>query len=195
MKESTVDTSGQRGLVHRLEALPQTTPVLVILSRLPLLSKSMPAPSKPTPSTQSPAVTLTFSATELLQLEAVASLHGESLSDFIQRAALESAKVSSSTVTKRNMGSADDLWLTESFADARESEATPELFAPVADQLEPDAAEPTASVAKRGVVGEQSKLAKGQGLVWEIRRALGRERLHGLGCTDWAGRGNTWRLS
>jgi hypothetical protein len=149
----------------------------------------MLAPFKPIPSAPNPEVTLTFTATEISQLEAVASLHGESVQAFVQRAALEAAKVSSYSAAKKgakqNTGGADALWLTESLTDISESKATEaaDLFAPVADQPDPDVAEPTAPVADRGVVGEPSKLAKGKGLVWEIRRALGRERLHGLGWT------------
>jgi hypothetical protein len=144
--------------------------------------------SKPISIAQSPTLTLTFSPNELTQLKAFAALHGESVEAFVQRAALEAAQITSDERSApQSARSADALWLTESFADIPEPEKTLDLFAPVADQPEPQAAEAvsseTALPAKRGVVGEQSKLAKGKGLVWEIRRALGQERLHGLGWT------------
>ena len=102
----------------------------------------------------------------------------------MQNAALELAHIT--TAKKSSKSSANDtgaLWLTNGFADAPEVKA-PDLFAPVDAQEGPKSVEsaPT-QTPKRGVVGEQSTLARGHGLVWDIRRALGRQRVHGLGWT------------
>ncbi len=138
-------------------------------------------------STPTPTVTLTFSPKDLPQLEAFAALHGTTLASFIQRAALEAADITPSTASKKSARSSESelaaSWLNEPLSNAPEVEAptpTRELFAPVD---EPESAEPTPTPTKKGVAGEPSKLARGTGPVWEIRRALGNERVHGLGWT------------
>ena len=126
-------------------------------------------------------ITLSFSLGEISQLEAFASLHGVSLSAFVKSAALDAAHIATSPA-KKSAPDPSALWMSKEFADTAESkENTSDLFAPIDAIDEPDAA--TAPVAKRGVTGEQSKFARGMGPVWEIRQALGRERVHGLGWT------------
>lgn len=140
----------------------------------------MPAPKNP--NTQNTEITLTFTAPELAQLEAFAALHGEPVAAFVHRAALEAAHIAHTKKSAENR--VDDtgaLWLTEGLADAPEAEG-PDLFAPVDDSQEPEVVE-TEPTLKRGVAGEPSPLAKGHGPVWEVRRALGAERVHGLGWT------------
>lgn len=148
----------------------------------------MPAPKNP--STQITEITLAFSAPELSQLEAIAALHGESVTAFIHNAALEAAHIApAQRSAKISANDTSALWLNEAFANIPEprDEETPDLFASVSAPEGPEAvvASPVAATPapKRGVAGEQSALAKGHGLVWEIRRALGRERVYGLGWT------------
>ena len=141
----------------------------------------------PSSLTQAPQVIVTFSPNELSQLEAFATLHGESVTAFVQRAALDAAQVTASHKTTNS----DALWLSETSAESPLPET--DLFAPVdkvgvieAGVPEDSASVETGSVApppKRSVAGEPSKFAKGRGPVWEIRQALGRERVHGLGWT------------
>ncbi len=120
---------------------------------------------------------MSFSPKDLSQLEAFATLHGTTLASFIQRAALEAARITPSTVSTKNAQSNEsDLaasWLNEPLSNAPEEEA------PTPDRSEEAAPTPT----KRRVAGEPSRLARGEGPVWEIRRALGAERVHGLGWT------------
>lgn len=142
----------------------------------------MPAPKNSNP--QTVEITLTFSAAELAQLEAFAALHGESVAAFVQRVALDAANITSTKKSAKD-GPSDTsaLWLTATATVAPEPpEDAPDLFAPV-DVLEEPESIAVAPAPKRGVAGEQSALAKGHGPVWEIRRALGRERVHGLGWT------------
>jgi hypothetical protein len=139
----------------------------------------MPVPNISTPPS---AVTLSFSPSDFSQLEAFASLHGETVTDFVQRAALEAASITSTKKGEQSKPSDPDaLWLTEGFADAREeAEVEVDLFAPMEAKAKPQSVKPS---PKRGLAGEPSTLAKGHGPVREIRRALGRERVHGLGWT------------
>jgi len=133
-------------------------------------------------SPQNPEITLTFTASELLQLEAIEALQGVSVRDFVQRAALEAAHI---TTSPQNLSSGDPLWMGETLSENPKTEAVLDLFAPIEREAEPQAVQSAVQprAAKRGVAGEPSSLAKGQGPVWEIRRALGRERVHGLGWT------------
>jgi uncharacterized protein (DUF1778 family) len=128
-----------------------------------------------------PAVTLTFSPSDLSQLEAFATLHGTTVAAFIQKAALEAAHITTPTKSAVKVNDPGALWLTDSFESAPEET---DLFAPTAapDEAAPSATAPV-PVAKRGVTGEPSKFARGKGPVWDIRQALGRERVHGLGWT------------
>ncbi len=143
----------------------------------------MPAPKNPSPQI---AIALTFTAPELSQLEAFATLHGTTVAAFVQKAALKAAHIAPNKKSPEGRANAlGALWLTDDFSDATEAKEeakTPDPFAPGDARPEKVAVAP-APTAKRGVVGEQSALAKGHGLVWEIRRALGRERVHGLGWT------------
>ncbi len=150
----------------------------------------MPNPKSPNKSSAEISVTVTFTPTELAQLEAFAALHGEAVAAFIGRAALEATNITSaSKIARRSANDTGALWLSESLADATKVEVSTDLFAPVAaDTVAADAREEPETAAlvpevKRGVLGEQSRLAKGHGIVWEIRQALGRERVHGLGWT------------
>ena len=134
----------------------------------------------PTQLIQNQDITLSFSVAELSQLEAFATLHGLSVTAFIHRAALDAAHISASK-KKTESKSGGDSWMND---DLLEIPTEEEVSAPPVQRLVPD--EPEADetpAAKRGVAGEPSKLAKGQGLVWEIRRALSQERIHGLGWT------------
>jgi uncharacterized protein (DUF1778 family) len=141
----------------------------------------MPAPSTQTSHTE---IALTFSPSDLSQLEAIATLHGTTVAAFIQKAALEAAHITTAKKSaKTKISDPSALWLTDGFESAPEENEkgdTSDLFAPVDDSELP---QPAAPAPKRGVAGEQSQLAKGHGLVWEIRQALGRERMHGLGWT------------
>jgi hypothetical protein len=146
--------------------------------------------------TQNTEVTVTFSTKEMEQLEAVASLHDLYVPEFIHRAALEAAHIAPASKSRKEP---EVSWLTEDFTpdavapSAVHSSSTAKQLAPTAPPAQPQsrpAAAPleeevsaTPANAKRGVVGEQSSLAKGSGPVWEIRQALGQERLHGLGWT------------
>jgi uncharacterized protein (DUF1778 family) len=134
----------------------------------------MPAPSIP-----NTEITLSFTSSELSQLEAFASLHGVTVSAFVKSAALDAAHVTPSKGrVKKSAQGTDALWMSEEFADAPEpNEKTNDLFATA------NPPETAAPVVKRGVTGEPSKFARGKGPVWDIRQALGRERLHGLGWT------------
>jgi len=138
---------------------------------------------------QNTEVTVTFSAKELEQLEAVASLHDLYVNEFIHRAALEAAHITSAPKSRKEP---ETSWLTDAFSPEPVDAPTPAKAAKPAKQVysskpEPQPAEETekeeSGPAKRGVVGEQSSLAKGSGPVWDIRQALGQERLHGLGWT------------
>jgi hypothetical protein len=133
-------------------------------------------PANPIPDTE---ISLSFTSSELSQLEAFASLHGVSLQAFVKSAALDTAQITSAKGSaKKSVPDTGGLWRSETFADTPEpDEKTVDVFATA---NEPETATP---VAKRGVTGEQSKFARGQGPVWEIRQALGRERVHGLGWT------------
>lgn len=128
---------------------------------------------------QNSEITLTFTAAELLQLEAIAALHGVSVSAFVQSAALEAAHI---TPINKDAPAGDALWMNESSAENSAKEVMPDLFAPAEVREELPIAQASPSV-KRGVPGEPSRLAKGYGPVWEIRRALGEQRVHGLGWT------------
>ena len=129
-----------------------------------------------------PEVTLSFSAPELAQLEAFAALHGQSVADFVRGAALDAAHIASPS----RASELDTTWMSES-APPAPTGAARDLFALDKREKARDeaAALPpnSAGVRKRGVAGEPSQLARGSGLVWEIRRALGQERVHGLGWT------------
>jgi hypothetical protein len=151
--------------------------------------------------TQNIEVTVTFSAKEMEQLEAVASLHDLYVPEFIHRAALEAAHIAPALKGKQEP---EVSWLTDDFAVEVEEKPTvktavakpaipakqvysssaPAKEKPRAvDTFSKEESSDTSTPAKRGVVGEQSSLAKGSGSVWEIRQALGQERLHGLGWT------------
>lgn len=146
----------------------------------------MPAPKNLNTQNTELTLTLSFGAPELSQLEAFAALHGVSVAAFIQSAALEAAHIAPTTKNaKSKVNDTSGLWLTDGFGEAPEEKETPDLFAPIDAIKEPEivAVTPSASMPKRSVAGEPSALAKGHGLVWEIRQALGRERVHGLGWT------------
>ncbi len=150
---------------------------------------------------QTSPLTLTFSSSELSQIEAFATLHGESAADFVRRVALAAAHVKTAPGPAQNPGPS---WMDDPLTGAPDAAPTPApphvgaphvkaragaaLFATPpetddADEAENAPTEAAAAPVKRGVVGEPSRLAKGQGAVWEIRRALGQERIHGLGWT------------
>jgi hypothetical protein len=133
-------------------------------------------PANPTTDTD---ITLSFTASEMSQLEAFASLHGVTISVFVKSAALDAAQIApSKKSTKKSAPDPGDLWMSEAFVDAPETDEKPDdVFATA---KEPETAAP---MAKRGVTGEPSKFARGTGPVWDIRQALGRERVHGLGWT------------
>jgi hypothetical protein len=128
-------------------------------------------------------VTLSFTASEISQLEAFASLHGVSLFAFVRGVALDAAQVTSTPAKKDRTPEPGALWMTEVFVDTAE----PQELKPVDAIDEPETNEEPGNVAppvvKRGVTGEPSKFARGTGPVWDIRQALGRERVHGLGWT------------
>ncbi len=130
-------------------------------------------------SLQNPEITLKFSPSELQQLEAIATLHGVSVTAFVQRAALEAAHIGA---PPNNAPSDDALWLSETWRQNPQKETLADLFAPEEPKVQPQTVPPFVA-PKRGVAGEASSLAKGQGPVWEIRRALGQQRVHGLGWT------------
>ena len=137
----------------------------------------------PAPSTQTSNITLTFNPSELSQLEAFATLHGTTVAAFIQKAALEAAHITSTKKSsKTKISDPSALWLTDGFEAAPEQENEHDLFTTVGAVEQPEATK-IAPKPKRGVAGEPSQLARGHGLVWEIRQALGRERVHGLGWT------------
>lgn len=151
----------------------------------------MTAPKSPNPAIN-PAITLTFTAQELSQLEAFATLHGLTLTEFVHRAALDAAHIAPCAPSQKIAPDDSALWMSESFfgapdEGAPDEEAAPDLFAPVDAVEAPQNGEETPPTIptplKRGVVGEPSQLARGKGPVWEIRRALGQERVHGLGWT------------
>jgi hypothetical protein len=135
-------------------------------------------PAIPIPDTE---ISLSFTAGELSQLEAFASLHGVSLSAFAKSAAVDAAQITGGKKGAVKVNDPSALWLTDSFESVPEET---DLFATNAapDEEAPSATAPVA-VAKRGVTGEPSKFARGTGPVWDIRQALGRERVHGLGWT------------
>jgi hypothetical protein len=129
-------------------------------------------------------ISLSFTANELSQLEAFASLHGVPIPAFVKGAALDAAHITSAKGSaKKSAPDTGGLWMSEAFADAPEpDEKTDDPLAPARGANAPEAVK-EAPVAKRGVTGEPSKFARGQGPVWDIRQALGRERVHGLGWT------------
>jgi hypothetical protein len=155
----------------------------------PLLFTSprlMHMPANLTPDTE---ITLSFTAQELSQLEAFATLHGVSLSAFVKSAALDAAQIASgpaSAATKKSRTpDTGALWMSEPFVGTIQAqENTGDVFPPIDATEELEAVkEAPVPVAKRGVTGEPSKFAKGKGPVWDIRQALGRDRIHGLGWT------------
>ena len=138
--------------------------------------------ANPTPDTE---ITLSFTASELSQLEAFAALHGVTVSAFVKSAALDAAQIASGPANKGRTPRTDALWMSEAFVGTIQPQGLKpadderlDLFAPI----DTSSAAPV-SVAKRGVTGEPSKFARGTGPVWDIRQALGRERVHGLGWT------------
>lgn len=147
----------------------------------------MAAPQNP--KTQKTELALTLTAPELAQLEAFAALHGQSIAAFAQRVALEAASAAPPKTNSAKSRESDTgaLWLTEDFSGAPEARDKLSPFtvadAPVNAQKELESVGSGAASVKRGVAGERSNLAKGHGPVWEVRRALGRERVHGLGWT------------
>lgn len=156
----------------------------------------------PSPPPRNREITLTFSTSDLAQLEAFATLHGVSVAAFIQQAALEAAHIATSATVAEDIATENGAsWMSDILPPTSSSSAASEIFgrdevwkegkaervapaltipAPVSAPISAPVASPS---TKRGVVGEPSQLAKGQGPVWEIRRALGRERVHGLGWT------------
>ncbi|HEX9996024.1 MAG TPA: hypothetical protein VGB45_02690 [Abditibacterium sp.] len=142
----------------------------------------MPAPSLSPPN---PTVTVTFTPSEVAQLEAFASLHGVSLVAFVQRAALDAAHIKQ---PKREAQDANALWLSDELTSVAEP-AKADPFEVLADsdaeesKTSNDTSSASTPLTKRGVTGEPSKFARGQGPVWDIRQALGHERVHGLGWT------------
>jgi hypothetical protein len=166
--------------------------IVVILPRLVFASPRLkPMPANPILDTE---ITLSFSPNELSQLDAFAALHGVSLSAFVKSAALDAAHIASAATKKRRTPDSGALWMSEAFVGTIQTDDEGlDLFAPIdtfeAVEEAPEAVEESsrastpASVAKRGVTGEPSKFARGTGPVWDIRQALGRERVHGLGWT------------
>jgi hypothetical protein len=141
-------------------------------------------PANPTTNTE---IILSFSPNELSQLEAFAALHGVSPSAFVKSAALDAAQIAAGPAKKGRTPDTGALWMSEPFVGTiqplglkPDDDKRLDLFAPAAPTN--GAKEPEA-VAKRGVAGEPSKFARGTGPVWDIRQALGRERVHGLGWT------------
>jgi hypothetical protein len=150
-------------------------------------------PANPTTNTE---ITLSFSPNELSQLEAFAALHGVSLSAFVKSAALDAAQITTGPAKKGRTPSTDALWMSEPFVGTIQPQGLKpddeglDRFAPIDTSdgaQEPETVEEASSVAapvaKRGVAGEPSKFARGTGPVWDIRQALGCERVHGLGWT------------
>lgn len=143
-------------------------------------------------------ITLTFSSDELAQIEAFATLHGVSAAEFIHRAALTEAKITRKASPKTSSGAswinetaAPDALSAELFVLETTPETTPETASVKPNQTTPiPLAKPTASqtevpvlLKSKSTAGVASSLARGSGPVWEIRQALGRERIHGLGWT------------
>ncbi len=134
-------------------------------------------------------IAVTFSGHELAQIEAFATLHGESIAAFVRNAALMQAQVTPKIAAPSK---ADASWMEESFAgNPAPGFLAEELFAP--QSLQPAGKQASSSAPildatavsnrNRGTAGVASTLARGSGLVWEIRQSLARERVHGLGWT------------
>lgn len=141
-------------------------------------------------------ITLTFSADELAQIEAFSALHGVSTDEFIRDAARSAAQIKGETPSKVSSVAS---WMTET---ASSEELVRDLFAPevsppakpqITNQksavtlsssaLSSSDSNPQTTPKSRSMAGVASTLARGSGPVWEIRQALGQERVHGLGWT------------
>ena len=137
-------------------------------------------------------LTLTFSPSEMSQLEAFATLHGETLAAFVRRVTLAAAHIKSAQAPAETSGAS---WMDEpgqltasAFTSAPRAEdalfsTSNRVTAEATNRAEADGEVNDSAPVKRGVIGERSQLAKGKGAVWEIRCALGNERVHGLGWT------------
>ncbi|PQV63502.1 hypothetical protein B1R32_11163 [Abditibacterium utsteinense] len=145
-------------------------------------------------------ISVTFSASELAQLEAFSALHGVSIAEFVHRAALLAAQITQ----KPQSQTSDNSWMTETLAQSSVEEmfaieASPEKVkkasnSTAASPLKTQAifstqnelsseARGEISTKNRGTTGVASTLARGSGPVWNIRQALGKERVYGLGWT------------
>lgn len=140
---------------------------------------------------QNHEITLSFSADEIAQIEAFATLHGVSVGQWMHGAVLSQAQITPKARPATGFGAG---WLSESSAASGEAR-TDDLFALDAPESlqnprksvdspppNPETQTPISN-SNRGTAGIASTLARGSGPVWEIRQALARERVHGLGWT------------